>query len=386
MLQIEADKIIQKIGSYQRVWSIPELLEAHNPFFGEPLAERTAALRQAVEMGMKLYDELSERARLYIDFWEKFDPQKIREQDLKYTAISNSTEYNIVTINELGLFYTDFSGGASVERGYVVEQLLSDFWFFGPLRPIPELGVRQELVNVLKKAFTHRECPASMAHFELFEYPEMPDPRLHWTEGDHYRTDEIRVGRDGIEISSSNWRDQIPQTGFLSFENFLNAPLNDHALFNPEIRAAIEVYLGRASRHSPVNPNEPAAPSPREKMEAAEALLKHPESEEGAEILISLLEYESEEVYWRNYVFNRFFKLRTNKRVQNFVVQCLQGDNETHFKKAVDVLTMWGVYGDNALMDRALLQSLNWEDACANDPDYRQAFEKVLPIIHQKNN
>jgi len=385
MLQIEENRIIQKIGSYQRVWSIPELLEAHNPFFGEPVAERTAALRHAVEMGLRMYDELSERARLYIDFWEKFNPEKIREQDLKYASISNSDDYTILTINELGLFYTDFSGGASAEQGNVVEQLLSDFWFFGPLRPIPELGVRQELVNVLKKAFTHRECPASKAHFELFEYPEKPDPRLHWTEGDHYRTDEIEVRRYGIAISSSNWRDQIPQTGFLSFENFLNAPLSDNSLMNPEIRAAIEVYLGKASKHNPDKGNITAVASPREKMDAAEMHLKQPDSVEGAEILISLLEYESEEVYWRNYVFNRFFKLRTNKVVQNFVVQCLQGDNETHFKKAVDVLTMWGIYGDKVLTDTVLLKSLNWEDASTNDPDFRQAFEKILPIIHQKN-
>lgn len=385
MLQIEENSVIQKIGSYQRVWPIAELLEAHNPFYGEALDLRITALQHAFETASKTPEEFSETARLHLNFWEHFNPEKIREQDLEFVPIHDSSSRFRLTINKLGLFYAEISGEGTTVPGTVTEQLLYDFWFFGPLRPIPDLKVRQTLVNILKKALTNPECPAAWAHFELFEYPEMPDSRLHWTEGDHYRTDVIRVGRYGIEISSSNWRDPIPQTGYLSFENFLNAPLNDHALISPPIRASIEAYLGRVSKYNPVQTTEAAPPSPREKMDNAELLLKQPDSVEGAEILISLLEYEAEESYWRNYVFNRFFKLRSNKVVQNFVVQCLQGDNETHFKKAVDVLTMWGVYGDNALTDRILLQSLNWQDACANDPDFRQAFEKVLPIIHQKN-
>lgn len=97
--------------------------------------------------------------------------------------------------------------------------------------------------------------------------------------------------------------------------------------------------------------------------------------------MLALLEYEAEDSYWRNFVFNYCGKLRGNKRVQNFIVECLQGDNEVPFKKAVDVLSMWGIYGDNAFQNRALLLQLNWEDATANDPNFREALEVVLKNI-----
>jgi len=112
-------------------------------------------------------------------------------------------------------------------------------------------------------------------------------------------------------------------------------------------------------------------------MDKAEALLlAQPESQEGAEILIALLEYEAETDYWRNFVFNFCFKLRENRTVQQFIIQKLQSDNEIHFKKAVDVLHVWGIEGANAL---------NWNDATANDPNFRAALEKITHIILQNN-
>ena len=117
-------------------------------------------------------------------------------------------------------------------------------------------------------------------------------------------------------------------------------------------------------------------------MDLAEALLQDPNSEEGAEALIALLVYETESDYWRNYVFNRMFKLRDNKRIQQFVLECLDGDNEIWFKKAADVLSAWGFfYGDTLLADRNLLLRLNWDDATANDPDFRDALAKTQKIV-----
>jgi|GEM_PF-1167511 len=106
-------------------------------------------------------------------------------------------------------------------------------------------------------------------------------------------------------------------------------------------------------------------------------------SDSAAEITISLLEFEQEEDYWRNYVFSALGRMRDNKAAQRFAIQCLRDNNEIHFKKAVDLLSLWGMKGDNALMDRQLLLALNWEDACATDPDFQQALEKAIKIIER---
>lgn len=388
MLEVSADKIVQKIGSFEQIWHIPEVLETHDPFSGEPFAERKAALRHAVEMASKMPGELTEGQRLRLDFWKNFRPVKISERRFEYTTKATATYYWELTINELGVFYKDISGEYHGTPGIIGEQLFADFWFFGPLYPIPDLAIRRQVVGILKDTFLEADCPAAGAHFEFFEYPPLPAQVVQWSEGNHVRSDFVTVREYGVEVGSTTWRDAEPSIWFVSFENFLNVPPHPNASITPEIRAAIEAHLGILSKCN--RPNDgthwpleipPKPPTPRQKMDKAEALLKQPDSDEGAEILISLLEYEAETDYWRNYVFNCLFNLRHNKTVQRFIVQKLQGDNEIHFKKAVDVLHMWGMKGDKALSDRDLLRALNWDDATANDLNFREALEKTIHII-----
>ena len=150
------------------------------------------------------------------------------------------------------------------------------------------------------------------------------------------------------------------------------------------MREKTEAYLGKIS---PFNLPKPADSPPkplsaREKMDLSDALLQDPNSDEGAKVLLSLLAFETESDYWLNYVFNRCFRLRENRAVQQFLADCLQSDNETRFKKSCDVLMFWGFnLGEKALTDRALMNALNWEDASANNPDFRAALEKILKII-----
>ena len=75
--------------------------------------------------------------------------------------------------------------------------------------------------------------------------------------------------------------------------------------------------------------------------------------------------------------------VRENKTVQQFLVRCLHGNHQTHFKKAVDVLQMWGMLGDKSFMDLQLLRALNWKDACAADPPFHQTLKQVERIILQ---
>ncbi len=467
MFQFTETTITQTQGTQVQLWTIPELLETHNPLPGEPLAERNAAMRKVVEMVAEVYSELSETARLRYDFWKLLLPRRISEQRFEYTTKVTDTYHWELTINELGIFYKDISGDYAAPNT-VSEQLFSDFWFYGPLLPIPDLDIRKQLVALIRNAFAQAGSPASYRHFDLFEYPEQPVSPLNWEIGDHNASDFVIVRDYGIETGATNWRDGLVFLNFLSFEHFLNVPSPETSIITPEIRKVIEVLLARKA--TPNKEKDRAVPNDnaeskrlfmdnggntlyihtdgfgdvyhatdaeeavwraelidiytqrlavednetvlagiaqslqfngaknvgdllleatqtanlKAKQSLAKILVEQFDAERGAEVLISLLEYEAETDYWRNYVFNSFFRMRDNRTVQNFIVQCLQGDNEIHFKKAVDVLSMWGIYGDKDLTDRELLLSLNWEDANANGPYFRETLEKTIKIIQNK--
>lgn len=388
MLYFNENGLTLETTSGAKSWSLQELLDTPDPLTGLPLAERNAALRMAAERLEKSVGELSEKLRLRVDFWNHFRPDKISERTFLYSSTPGSNKPWELTVNGLGLMFKDLSGEYYYPPGKVTEQLFSDFWFYGPIQPVPELSLREKIVGFMKEAFLNPACPAAAAHFELFEYPVLTDSGLYWEEGDHVRSDFVAVRSHGIEYGYSTWRDVQPMVGYLSFERFLNEPPPPYTSITPGMRAAIEEFLGRKSTFNRAAqeeaPSSPKPPTPREQMDLAEHLLKSdPTSEKGAEVLISLLRYELEESYWRNYVFQYCFKLRGNKKVQSFLIECLRGDNEVLFKKAVDVLQMWGFYGDKAFQNRALMQALNWEDATANDPSFREAFDITLKMIQK---
>lgn len=385
MLLFTENNLTQESPTGSKTWSLPELLETPNPLYDLPLVDRNAALRKAAELADKNAAALSETAQLQVDFWKNFQPEKISECTYIYPSTEGSSNRWELTINGLGLFYKDISGEYYYPSGHVSEQLFSDFWFYGPLEPVPELKLREKILGQLRDAFLNPEGPAAKAHFELFEYPTLTDSSLYWEEGDYKRNDFVAVRSNGIESGYSTWRDTQPMVGFISFERFLHEPPGPYTSFTPEIRTKIEQFLGRKSafnRSKNEAPEPPKPPTPREKMDLSEALLKADlNSVKGAETLISLLEYAAEDSYWLNYVFNCSFKLRGNKTVENFIVACLQGENEVYFKKAVDVLQMWGIYGDHFFQNRTLFLQLNWEDATANDPSYREILQKIIQYI-----
>lgn len=385
MLYFTENTLTQESPTGSKTWPLPELLETPNPLYDLPLVDRNAALRKAADIVDKNVAVLSERAQLQVDFWKNFQPEKISECTYIYPSTEGSTNRWELTINALGLLYKDISGEYYYPSGHVSEQLFSDFWFYGPLEPVPELKLREKILSQLRDAFLNPDGPAAKAHFELFEYPALTDSGLYWEEGDHKRMDFVAVRSNGIESGYSTWRDTQPMVGFISFERFLHEPPGPYTSFTPEIRAKIEQFLGRKSafnRSKNEVPEPPKPPTPREKMDLSELLLKtDSNSVTGAETLISLLEYAEEDSYWLNYVFNCSFKLRGNKTIENFIVACLLGENEVYFKKAVDVLQMWGIYGDNFFQNRTLLLQLTWEDATANDPSFREILQKIIQHI-----
>lgn len=387
MLTFEADHVLQKTDWSEKRWTFAEVLEAASPFYGAPLSELNPVLQKVAALASKKPLELSETARLHLEFWLNFQPVKIPEQNFVYKTGDTSGNRWLLVVNESGLLFHDLSNQYSAPQYSLTEQSFCEFWFYGPHRPLPDLPIRKQVVALLKGAFANPDCAAAQAHFELFEYPKKSLEGLSWSEGDHVRRDYFSVIRYGIEMSHTTFRDGPSGTGYLSFERFLSLPPGELGFISPEIREKIEEYLERASRFSPPKPLEAELKplTPREKMDMAESLFQNPESEAGAEILISLLEYEAESDYWRNYVFNRCAKLRDNRRVQQFLADCLRGDNVVWFGKARDVLMFRGLQlGETALADRGLLLGLDGEKALAKDPDTLAFIEKAVKIILTK--
>ena len=245
MIHFTENEITQTTDSGSKTWTIPALLETHDPLAGEPLAERNAAMRQVVEMAEGMFSECSDAARLRYDFWKLLLPHRIGEQRFIYTTKVTDTYHWELTINELGLFYKDVSGEYTAMRGTVSEQLFSDFWFHGPLLPIPDLQVRKQLVAAIRNAFLQAGSPASYKHFDLFEYPEQTISPMFWEFGDHKASDYIVVRDYGIEIGATNWRDGLVFLDYLSFEQFLTLPLHEGSIITPEICAEIKKILAQ---------------------------------------------------------------------------------------------------------------------------------------------
>ncbi len=245
MLELTENTIIQTPGGQAKIWTIPELLETPDPLPGEALAERNKAMQQAVVMAAEVYSELSETALLRYDFWKQLQPQRISEQRFEYTTKVTNTYHWELTINEAGLRYKDISGEYNAMPGKVSEQLFSDFWFYGPLLPIPDLNLRKLLVATIRNAFMQAGSPASYKHFDLFEYPVQPVSPLHWVIGDYKVNDFITVRDYGIETGASNWHDGQLYLDYCSFENFLTVPPREGSIITPEIRAEIEKLIAR---------------------------------------------------------------------------------------------------------------------------------------------
>lgn len=460
MLIFKENYILQQLDDREKNWSVAELLECYEPLAGEPLAVRMQAMQQAAFWGEEIYAELSETAQLRYHFWKQLRPGRIEERKYEYTVkISNTCHWEL-TVNSKGLFYKDLTPMYSQTAGQVHEQLFSDFWFYGPLMPLPDLDARKWVVAQIRNAFL-QIGPVSQKHFPLFEYPKLPID-LFWEEGDDKRKDFVNLRCFGIEAGAQTWYDGLVYLIFISFERLMTDPQSLERLISPDIRAEIlqhlqvrdkasqregespeqarmrQMYMENGGMHhyihrehgdsykaSPMDeaiwkrelldeltqrlktidhysgfhyiatvlryhgvPNveelfvEAArTPNLKARQAIAQVLSEQFNSDAAAAITISLLEFEDASNYWRNFVFNALGRMRQNKAVQRFIIQCLQGDNEIYFKKAVDVLTLWGMKGDAALMDRDLWLSLNWEDACANDPNFRHSLNKAIKII-----
>ena len=96
-------------------------------------------------------------------------------------------------------------------------------------------------------------------------------------------------------------------------------------------------------------------------------------------LLLGLL--PNPDAYWRDYVFNTFAKMPDSEAVRDWILKCLNGDNAVYFRKSVDVLRMWGMFGNPRLNDENLLRPLNWAEKEMHSVAFREALKKVSNIL-----
>lgn len=244
MIRVDGTNVIeQDVWGKRNVWPFARVLDTAEPFPVEPLADRMRVVRAAAAWAADTRPELSPRAQQLANFWQHFDPERVAERVYPYRLSSADTAPWTLTINRHGLFYRPPDNGPNTYYMGGEGQLFSDFWFYGPDGPIPDLVLRREIVERVRRAFTDRHCAAASAHFALFTYPTGPIDRLHWQTGDHVRTDELTVRRIGIEMNYWTFRDPPGRPGFLSFERFLHLPPERLSWIEPTQRAAIEAFL-----------------------------------------------------------------------------------------------------------------------------------------------
>jgi hypothetical protein len=117
--------------------------------------------------------------------------------------------------------------------------------------------------------------------------------------------------------------------------------------------------------------------APKVRMAIAQVLREDYQNDAAVQATLSLLEFEDGSDYWLQYVFHQLANMPDHPHVKKFVWECLNGQDERKFKKAVGILQYWGMQGDHFYQDKSLITALSWEDAIADNPDFHAALRKL---------
>jgi hypothetical protein len=126
-----------------------------------------------------------------------------------------------------------------------------------------------------------------------------------------------------------------------------------------------------------------AMASGRDRQAIAQALWDTGAGDTSVGVLLSLLDFENEDSYWRDYVFSSLYRIPQSAAARQWVLDCLRGDNEIHFRKAVEVLQMWGLKGGMTALNLYVLKPLTWAEKQAGSPEFQEAVAKVVKTLSE---
>jgi hypothetical protein len=234
MLQFQGNTIVQNLHDTERIWTVEEVFNSFEPLSGESLAVRTQAIGQAIYLAEEVYQDLSPTAILHYQFWKLLQPRRIEERKFHYTIGRSDRQYAWeLLVNQQGLWFTDLDGMYAPQAGQVFEQVLSDFWFYGPLMPMPHADDRKWTVVQFKNAFI-QVGPVAQQHFTLLDYPSL-SKTYHWSIPEK---GTLNLHSFGLELEMQTSGHQ-----FLSFERILHDTHAMNVLLGEEVVQAVQQIL-----------------------------------------------------------------------------------------------------------------------------------------------
>ncbi len=117
----------------------------------------------------------------------------------------------------------------------------------------------------------------------------------------------------------------------------------------------------------------------RERQSIALTLWEDYKSEKSVDVLLSLLDLP--DPYWRDFVFTTLGRMTESRAARDWVWQCLRGDREIYFSKAVDVVRWWTVEGKVQTADPDVLRQLTWANKTQAPAAIGPALEQVKKAI-----
>lgn len=232
-------QLIIRRESEKMAWTIPQLFSSYAPLSFLSLHDQNDLL--SFLANVPLEDDFNGVAALNHEMWKHTDHIVLQPATYSYeTKISHVSKWKL-EVTGAGLAYYDllFHYGHKPGPSY---QTLNDFWFFGPLYPIPDRELRQKLITHLAVAFRETGFEAVDSHFDIIDYPQFISPPM-WTEGNHIASDFIIVRNYGVEYGRENFHDGLVSLGYVSFEHCLTRNDIPSWMLTPEIQAEIKSYF-----------------------------------------------------------------------------------------------------------------------------------------------
>lgn len=218
-LQVVGVRLIALNDKGREEYSADQLFSAYDPLNEFTLNERSAALRKLALAQETESGNYTLAGQQRYQFWRLLIPGKIQPLKFNYSTIVTDTCLWEISLSDTGIEYRDISGSYGLP-GKIYSQLLVDFWFYGPIMPIPDLAIRRDLLDFIAAGFEFDLHPKN--HFRLFDYPVTDAVSVKlWEDGDFVVSDFVVLRNYGVEYGRQNFHDGLVWLGYLSFEQLL---------------------------------------------------------------------------------------------------------------------------------------------------------------------
>ena len=204
-------------GETTQTLSIAEFYDRYNPLGDIRLTDQ---LQIFEALSQKDFPLLQGKALHCHHFWKA-----ALQIDFPFTTYTYETKVTNpylwkLDVSSTGFQYKDISGSYGYPNT-IYEQALADFWFYGPLYPIPDISLRSNLIHQIKNRLALAGFVFDDSHFTLITYPDFvrfPD----WSDGDYIASNFVIMRSYGVEYGRQNFHDGLVFLSFASYEHCLN--------------------------------------------------------------------------------------------------------------------------------------------------------------------